>query len=45
MATGVEDVEFLFTDLEPDESETPPFRLVAQEGATFVYARDLPDPR
>ena len=45
MATGVEDVEFLFTDLEPDESETPPYRLVAHEGVTFVYARDLPAPR
>ena len=45
MATGVEDVELLFTDLEPDDSETPPYRLVAHEGVTFVYARDLPAPR
>lgn len=41
LATGVEDVEFLFTNAALDESETPPYRLVARHGMTFVYARDL----
>ena len=42
LATGVEDVELFFTDVAQDVSETPPYRLVARQGAAFVYARDLP---
>lgn len=45
LATGVEDVEFLFTDTAPDVSEIPPYRLVAQHGGTLVYARDMPETR
>ncbi len=45
LATGVEDVEFLFTNAALDASEVPPYRLVARHGTTFVYARDLPEAR
>ena len=45
LATGVEDVEFLFTDVAPDVNETPPYRMVAQRSGTFVYARDVPGAR
>ena len=45
LATGVEDVEFLFTDVAPDANETPPYRMVAQRSGTFVYARDVPGAR
>ena len=42
-ATGEEDVEFLFTDapLQDDVSDSSPYRLVAQQGATFLYTRSL----
>ena len=45
LATGVEDVEYLFTSTAPDVSENPPYRLVARQGMTFVYTRDLPEAR
>ena len=43
LPTGVEDVEFLFTNAALEESETPPYRRVARHGMTFVYARELPE--
>lgn len=42
-ATGEEDVEFLFTNAPPrdDVRSASPYRLVAQQGATLLYARSL----
>ncbi|MCY4511774.1 MAG: hypothetical protein OXG35_33135, partial [Acidobacteria bacterium] len=45
LATGVEDIEFLFTSAALDSSEIPPYRLVARQGPTLVYARELPGAR
>ncbi|MCY4636918.1 MAG: hypothetical protein OXG04_20865 [Acidobacteria bacterium] len=44
LATGIEDAEFLFTDVAPDASDASPYRLIAQQGPAFVYARDLAEP-